>query len=844
VIHTVLSVVGVNPRIVTRLALSDLRGHPGRTLLPGLALLVGVACLIASLMLGDAMNDAFKAGAERVPQPVGVVVSTVADPNTQPPDLTQVAKQLTGVGGVAKVVPVQQVNVDMLDANGRALPERIQAAIDAGDPSLNRYALADGHTPAADGEVVVDKVTAYQRHLAPGTKVTLADAAGHPIQATVSGVTQMGSKGDQPFLIVGKDLAAKLNPSFQTSELDLLLTPGTNDVTMRGNLAQQLGSGLSVTTADGERSIQSGDNTLRVLLLLFSILAMATAVFVAGATFRAVYLQRQKQTALLRCVGADRAPIVWANLIEATITGAFAGAVGALLGGAVARALGWILDVTGVSSMLGTVQLQPAALPTIGYLITGILVAAALSAFAAVRPSLAAARVSPLAALRLAGEATPERRSVRARLVRGWLLVAAAVLFALGALATQRTVPSPFFALFSGIAAVAGIFGSFGPYVVPRIGRAIGWVAGKAFGPHVRLAGVELGRVPQRAASVAMPLVLASAIVAGTVVLIGTARDVAFSHGGIQTPDAQIHDTGQRPLGPDVLKAAQQPEVDQLLPVSAAVKDVTVAGKPASIAGVDPSKLAAYLQSKHQPAAPQFGKDSALVESWLMDDWHLAVGQQVTIAGLPGGTRTVTVAGTLPDISIGFAGVVVGDPAIAPVDSVLVSVKTGFDQGAYRNAVLGALPNAPTVEVETASQSDEETQRNLDLGAVMLMVLLSLSVAVAVTGIGTALSISVQERRKEVALRRALGVTRTGVTAGILAEAVLLALSGLIGGIVLGTVYAELLIAGLGVHTWPTLPWGQLAIGGLAVVTLAVLAAVVPARTASRVLPAAGLAGS
>jgi putative ABC transport system permease protein len=57
-------------------------------------------------------------------------------------------------------------------------------------------------------------------------------------------------------------------------------------------------------------------------------------------------------------------------------------------------------------------------------------------------------------------------------------------------------------------------------------------------------------------------------------------------------------------------------------------------------------------------------------------------------------------------------------------------------------------------------------------------------------------------------------------------------------------VYAELLIAGLGVHTWPSLPWGQLAIGGVAVVTLAMLAAVMPARTASRVQPAAGLAGS
>lgn len=830
--------------MVTRLALSELRGHPGRTLLPGLALLVGVACLIASLMLGDAMSDAVKAGAERVPQSVGVVVSTIPDRNANAANLDDVAKQLASAPGVAKVVPVQQVAVDVIGADGRALPYRVDAAIDSGDPSLNRYALQGGRTPAADGEVAVDKVTAYQRHLAPGTHITLADTGGRPVQVTVSGVLQLGAKADQPFLVVGKDLAAKLDPTFDTTELDLLLTPGTSDITARANIAQQLGTGFAVRTGDGERTVQGGDNTVRVLLFLFSILALATSVFVAGATFRAVYLQRQRQTALLRCVGAERSPIVWANLIEAVITGALAGAVGALLSGVVARLLAWILDVTGVSTMIGATQLQPAALPSIGYLITGILVAAALSAFAAVRPSLAAARVSPLAALRLAGEATPERRAVRARTIRGWLLVGAAVVFALGALATQRSIGSPFFALFSGIAAVAGIFGSFGPRVVPFLGRGIGWVAGKVFGPHVRLAGVELGRVPQRAASVAMPLVLASAIVAGAVVLIGTARDISLSRPDPLTPDAQITDTGHRPLGPDVLKAAQQPEVDQLLPISGGGDGVTVNGARMRVAGIDPAKLDAYLSAKNQPAAAKFGPDTALVDSWRLEDNKLQVGQQITVNGLTGGPRTVTIAGTLPQADLGYADVLVGDPKIAPVSAVFVDVKPGFDQAAYRSAVLAALPNAPTVTVDTASQNSEENQRNLDLAAVMLMVLLGLSVAVAVTGIGTAMSISVQERRKEVALRRALGVTRMEVTAGILAEAVLLALSGLIGGTILGAVYAELLIAGMGVHTWPSLPWGQLAIGGLAVVLLAVLAAVMPARTASRVVPAAGLAGS
>jgi putative ABC transport system permease protein len=284
--------------------------------------------------------------------------------------------------------------------------------------------------------------------------------------------------------------------------------------------------------------------------------------------------------------------------------------------------------------------------------------------------------------------------------------------------------------------------------------------------------------------------------------------------------------------------------VSQLLPVSGAGDAATVDGAKMRVSGVDPAKLDAYLSALHQPAAGKLGPDTALVDSWRLEDNKLKVGQQITINGLAGGPRTVTIAGTMPQADLGYSDLLVGDPGLAPVSALFVEVKPGFDQAAYRSAVLAALPDAPTVTVDTASQNSEENQRNLDLAAVTLMVLLGLSVAVAVTGIGTAMSISVQERRKEVALRRALGVTRAEVTAGILAEAVLLALSGLIGGTILGAVYAELLIAGMGVHTWPSLPWGQLGIGGLAVVLLAALAAVMPARTASRVVPAAGLAGS
>ena len=116
--------------------------------------------------------------------------------------------------------------------------------------------------------------------------------------------------------------------------------------------------------------------------------------------------------------------------------------------------------------------------------------------------------------------------------------------------------------------------------------------------------------------------------------------------------------------------------------------------------------------------------------------------------------------------------------------------------------------------------------------------------AVAVTGIGTALTISVQERRKELALRRALGVTQGGLQGGVIAEAIMLALVGVIGGGVLGFGYAEIAILSTGLDL--TLPGLSvvlpLVIGAAAVVVLAVVAAFGPSRGASRIRPAAGLA--
>jgi len=825
-----------------RLALAEFRHRPGRALLPGVALVVGVACLLAALALSDAMVRAVGDGGAVVPPDVTLQVGTSYDSRAA---LDQAAAdRVAKVPGVQRVLLVRQVDVDLLLTDGRAGDRRATGDVEVDRDGLRRIPIAEGRSPAADGEIAVDRVTAFRHDLRPGSTVRVADALGKPLDVVVRGITKRGGSGDRPLVVVGEELAVKLDPAPAVVGMQVV----GGDATA---VSAALGGGLEASTVvdHGPESDDSGD--LAAILLTFSILALATAAFVSSATFRAVYLQRQRHTALMRCLGANRRPLVVANLVEALVTGAMAGALGALLGGPVAWLLGGLFDATGVSTMLGAPALEPALLPTTGHLVIGVVVAALLSAFSAVRPSLAAVRVSPLAALRVSEGATPDRAVARRRFVFGTVLVVIAA--AMGGLAVMMgvggapSIAGIFLVLFSGIFAMAGLFGVLGPVVVPALGRLFGSVAARFGGAHWKLAAAEVRRVPQRSASVAMPLLLASALVAFFAVTMGSAQKLEQEYSDRPQADAVVADVGARPLGDDVDRAARRPEVAAsvvLHSVRGSQLDAEGERTSTDVAGVDPNRLREWLSAAKVGAtgAADFREGTALLSPNFLERLAVRVGDQVTLDALPGGARTVTVVGTIPNDILDYSDAVLADPRLGPATKIIVALKAGTDATAYSDAVRAGLPNAPTVLTTTKVDRDAESQRMMDLGMVMLMVLLGLSVAVAVTGIGTALTISVQERRKELALRRALGVTKGGLQGGIVAEAVLLALVGILGGGLFGLLYAEVTMASMGVLVLPTAAAAPLVFGGAGVLVLAVLAAFGPARGAAGIKPAAGLA--
>ncbi|GAA3628343.1 ABC transporter permease [Lentzea roselyniae] len=790
-----------------RLGVAEFRARPGRALLPGVALVVGVACLLAALVLSDALSRSVDEGAPLTPSAVGHVVDV--QPSEYGSDTVEANRPklddalVTRLSAVGRAVPVQEVRADLLDAGGRAGEHRAEVHVQ--QPDLVRWPLAEGKAPAAGNEVAVDKITAYERGLKPGDKINLAAADGRPFEVTVSGVMKKGGIDSRPILVAGPDLARKLDPRSETQAVWVI--GGARD-------AVASAAGPAYLVRDPAPDADKVGNDLTFILLPFSVLALATAVFVAAATFRAVYAQRQRQTALLRCIGAQRGPLVRRSLFEALLTGALAGVGGALLGGPTAWLLARTFDVTGVSALFGAVQLSPELLPSLGYVILGVVVAAVLSVMAAVRPAINAARVSPLAALREAENEVPPKSVRRLRLVFGLLFTAGAALLALVAIAAKGTSGAPLAVTFSAIAAVTGLFWILGPVTVPFIARLFGKIGGTQW----KLAGAEVRRMPQRSASVALPLLLASSMVTFFLVVLGGAQDMADTFANEERPDATVVDAGERPL--------------PAIPAQPEVAASVVLHKAENGSGVDPEQFKAWLKAQNVSGGEQLTAGTALVPPhWQDRPFIESDGKQYKIVG------------TLPGSVTGYA-TIIGGLTSGPAEQVLVALKPGADQAQFRANLQAALPNNPTVVVRTDADERAEADRYMHLGTVLMMVLLGLSVAVAVTGIGTALTISVQERRKELALRRALGVTRGGLQGGVIAEAIMLALVGVIGGGVLGFAYAEVAILSTGIDM--SLPGLKvvlpLVIGAVAVVVLAVLAAFGPSRGASRIRPAAGLA--
>ena len=155
---------------------------------------------------------------------------------------------------------------------------------------------------------------------------------------------------------------------------------------------------------------------------------------------------------------------------------------------------------------------------------------------------------------------------------------------------------------------------------------------------------------------------------------------------------------------------------------------------------------------------------------------------------------------------------------------------------AIRRAIVGSRADVPFVRVRPYAQLLDRQMRPWRLGTALLALFSGLALLVGAVGLYAAFSHAVTVRRREMAIRIAIGARPGGVTAMILREAMALAAVGIGAGWLAAVIGARSLQSLL----FDTSRTDPLVLGGAAAVMLivAVAATLLPAVTASRTNPA------
>jgi ABC-type antimicrobial peptide transport system permease subunit len=156
---------------------------------------------------------------------------------------------------------------------------------------------------------------------------------------------------------------------------------------------------------------------------------------------------------------------------------------------------------------------------------------------------------------------------------------------------------------------------------------------------------------------------------------------------------------------------------------------------------------------------------------------------------------------------------------------------------AIRKAIVGTRADVPFVRVRPYAQLLERQLRPWQLGTVLFGLFSTLALLVGAVGLYAAFAHAVTLRRREMAIRIAIGAAPRGVTGMILREALLLAAAGILGGWIV-TLIAGRWLASLLFETSRADPI-VLGSAGALMLAVAAVATIIPARSASRANPAA-----
>ena len=833
-----------------RLALKSTLARKWRLVATGLAVTLGIAFLAGTLVFTDTIKRTFDdLFADIYSETDSYVRSSTSISMDFGPDVRgripeSVLAAVADVDGVADAQGLVQGFAQVVDADGDAIGNPGQGAptfaMSYVGGALSPWQLTSGSREPGPGELVVDKGTADRGDLSIGDIVTVLTQTG-PHQFRLVGTARFGSVDSPGGASVSIfDLATAQQVLLgRTGELDAVMidaAEGVDETALTARVARSLPDGVEALTGteitgETQDAMQEGLGFFNTFLLVFAAIGLVVASFTIYNTFQIVVTQRRREMAMLRAVGASRRQVLFAQLVEASVVGVLASAVGLLAGVLVAGLLKAMMEQFGIDIPAGGTVLQ---LRTV---VVALVVGTFVTVVSAVFPALRASRVPPLAALRdvaVGGVDAPRRRFLAGAII---------AIGGAGAMAAGLAGSGVLWVGLGGLAVFIGVF-----VLGPLIARPMVRVTGAPLpGITGSLARENALRNPKRTARTGGALMVGVALVAAITVMSASLKD-------------WIHDVFEEQFTGDFVVATNTFGIGGIspqlagelneLPEVAAATGVRVG--VARIGGAAPGD-GEYVSIDPETAGTIFdigmidGSIGDLtVDGVLVDDDEaarrsLGVGDRLDFQFLNGTSRTLTVQGIYTEQDM--AGPLVVHHALHEQTgtdqfdfSVYIETADGISDDAARAAIAHVSDAYPNATLQSRAEYIDAQAAQLDQIVNLMYGLLGLAVVIALFSIANSMSLSIYERTRELGLLRAVGMTRHQTRSAVRWEAVLIALLGTALGVVVGMFFGWSISVALrddGLGTF-SVPWTSLlAIVGLAVVG-GVIATIRPARRAAR----------
>ena len=835
-----------------RIALKSIVGRKARLVLTSLAVILGTAFLSGTSVFSATLDRTFNNLFEDVFKNIdGYVRSTqvvegdfgLIERQRIPADYVD---KVLSVPGVSDAVPDIQAFARIVGKDGKPIGTE-----GAGPPTFGSVAvefkgalwtIAEGKFPKGPTEVALDEASAEKAGYVLGDKVKVVAQSGSRT-FTLVGIASYGdvrSPGGATFALFDVPTAAEFlgKPGFVDAilvvgdgsrsddalakDIDAIFEPSQKVETLTG----------AEITKETQDDIGQALSFFSIFLTIFSVIALGVGSFVIYNVFSISAAQRQKENALLRALGANRAQITRSMLIESIVVGLFGSLLGFVGGIGISKLLSVALPALGFDLPSGGLVISASIL------INTVIVGLVVTVLSAVLPARRAGKVPPLAAMRATAIETAGPGRVCLFWGLGSMLVGLGIIGAVIGGSSNNLLGFGVLFVFIGTIVI-------GPSIARPVALFLGRPAETLRGVTGQMARQNAARNPKRTSRTSAPVLIGVALVTAVSALAasinGQIADIfteQFKGDYAVNSNAQ----GFGGLSPDL--ATTLSSIDGVNDASGIGTVLTkINDKGRTLIVITPSSIGGnYDIGLVNADYSVLDKDGILISESLAERDNLKIGSVIPVTFGDGVTRDLTVRALYVHNDLAGDRVIsretFANTTVSSFDfSIYVTLEKGADNEKVRAELQKAVDEYGQGKLLSRDEYIDEQAGQVNQLLGLIYGLLALSVIIAIVGIIITLLLSVFERQREIGLLRAVGMTRSQVRTTVRWESVITSLLGAVVGILLGLGLGWVIVFALrdqGLTSFQ-IPVGSTVFIMVMSFVVGVLAAVYPAWRATKV---------